>query len=71
MPLEVFQAPVTLREQLIEFQAKQLCHPFTKLEQHLPEFCTQKLKAAHTSFLAKIYKVVFLSSQSHCPLHIP
>lgn len=33
MPLEVFQAPTTLREQLIEFQARQQCYPLTELEQ--------------------------------------
>lgn len=33
MPLEVFQAPTTLREQLIEFQARQPCHPLIELDQ--------------------------------------
>ena len=33
MPLEVFQAPATLREQLIEFQARQPCHPLNELDQ--------------------------------------
>jgi hypothetical protein len=33
MPLEVFQAPATLRDQLIEFQARQQCHPLTELEE--------------------------------------
>jgi hypothetical protein len=33
MPLEVFQAPPTLRDQLIEFQARQQCHPLTELEE--------------------------------------
>ncbi|MCC5599743.1 Eco29kI family restriction endonuclease [Nostoc favosum] len=37
MPLEVFQAPATLRDQLIEFQARQQCHPLTELEQHKEE----------------------------------
>lgn len=37
MPLEVFQAPATLREQLIEFQARQQCHPLMELEQHKQE----------------------------------
>ncbi len=36
MPLEVFQAPATLREQLIEFQARQPCHPLTELD-HLKD----------------------------------
>ncbi|RUT07832.1 hypothetical protein DSM106972_020920 [Dulcicalothrix desertica PCC 7102] len=33
MPLEVFQAPATLRDQLIEFQTRQQCYPLTELEQ--------------------------------------
>lgn len=33
MPLEVFQAPATLREQLIEFQSRQQCYPLTELDQ--------------------------------------
>jgi Eco29kI restriction endonuclease len=33
MPLEVFQAPATLREQLIEFQTRQQCYPLAELEQ--------------------------------------
>ena len=37
MPLEVFQAPATLRDQLIEFQARQQCHPLTDLEQFKEE----------------------------------
>ena len=37
MPLEVFQAPATLRDQLIEFQARQQCHPLTELEQFKEE----------------------------------
>ncbi len=37
MPLEVFQAPATLREQLIEFQNRQQCYPLTELEQHKEE----------------------------------
>ncbi|MEC4814307.1 MAG: hypothetical protein SAK29_13680 [Scytonema sp. PMC 1069.18] len=32
MLLEIFQAPATLRDQLIEFQARQQCHPLTELE---------------------------------------
>ena len=37
MPLEVFQAPATLRDQLIEFQARQQCHSLTELEQFKEE----------------------------------
>jgi hypothetical protein len=37
MPLEVFQAPATLRKQLIEFQARQQCYPLTELEQRKEE----------------------------------
>mgnify|MGYP002777018478 FL=1 len=33
MPLEVFQAPATLRDQLIEFQTRQQCYPLAELEQ--------------------------------------
>lgn len=33
MPLEVFQAPATLREQLIEFQSRQHCYPLSDLDQ--------------------------------------
>jgi hypothetical protein len=33
MPLEVFQAPATLRDQLIEFQTRQKCYPLAELEQ--------------------------------------
>lgn len=33
MPREVFQAPATLRDQLIEFQSRQQCHPLTELEE--------------------------------------
>lgn len=33
MPFEVFQAPATLRDQLIEFQTRQQCYPLTELEQ--------------------------------------
>ena len=37
MPLEVFHAPATLREQLIEFQARQQCYPLSEMEQHKEE----------------------------------
>ena len=33
MVLEVFQAPPTLRDQLIDFQARQHCYPLTELEE--------------------------------------
>ncbi|GCL44285.1 Eco29kI family restriction endonuclease [Anabaena sp. FACHB-1250] len=33
MPLEVFQAPPTLREQLIEFQTRQHCYPLAELDE--------------------------------------
>jgi hypothetical protein len=33
MPLEVFQAPATLRDQLIEFQTRQQCYPLAEIEQ--------------------------------------
>lgn len=33
MPLEVFQAPATLRNELIEFQTRQQCYPLAELEQ--------------------------------------
>ena len=33
MPLEVFQAPATLRGQLIEFQARQPCYRLNELDQ--------------------------------------
>lgn len=37
MPLEVFQAPATLRDQLIQFQTRQQCYPLASLEQLKPE----------------------------------
>ncbi|MFN6004320.1 MAG: Eco29kI family restriction endonuclease [Dolichospermum sp.] len=33
MPLEVFQAPPTLRDQLIEFQTRQHCYPLAELDE--------------------------------------
>lgn len=32
MPLEVFQPPATLRDQLIEFQSRQQCYLLAELE---------------------------------------
>lgn len=37
MPLEVFQAPPTLREQLIEFQTRQHCYPLAELDEFKEE----------------------------------
>lgn len=42
MPLEVFQAPTTLRGQLIEFQTRQQCYPLAELEQFCSKFWFNK-----------------------------
>jgi hypothetical protein len=38
MPFEVFQIPITLRNQLIEFQARQQCHHLEEIEDYKEEF---------------------------------
>lgn len=73
MPLEVFQAPATLREQLIEFQARQPCHPLNELDQLKDEL------AGYVGIYLLYYKGQFLlysgitySNQNSCcmPIYI-
>ncbi|MFN7659292.1 MAG: DNA cytosine methyltransferase, partial [Dolichospermum sp.] len=64
MPLEVFQAPPTLRDQLIEFQTRQHCYPLAELDELSYHVKCQLLNAANYGVPQKRERVFIVGFRS-------